>query len=108
MNITDLFEAHRKKAFISCDETCFCWDVEKGLLGMEPIKSVQIVSGKTYYVKEGDWDDVCDLITIIEKNGDMAHIEWYQLWKGGQVVKEINSRYVVEVEYFKMRGETDD
>lgn len=24
-----LFEAHRKRAAIPCDETCFCWSVER-------------------------------------------------------------------------------
>jgi len=22
------FEEHRRKAFVTCDETCFCWDIE--------------------------------------------------------------------------------
>lgn len=27
-----MFEKHRQEAFVSCDEKCFCWDVEKLLL----------------------------------------------------------------------------
>lgn len=34
-----LFELtkHRKKAFITCDETCFCWKIEM-LLDLEKIE----------------------------------------------------------------------
>ena len=30
--LEEMFTKHRKKAFVTCDETCFCWDVEKWLL----------------------------------------------------------------------------
>jgi len=26
-----LLDEHRKKAFVCCDEKCFCWDIEKML-----------------------------------------------------------------------------
>ena len=29
--LKSLFDEHRKKAFVTCDETCFCWDVENFL-----------------------------------------------------------------------------
>jgi len=43
----------------------------------------------------------CQEIKTVEKPGDMAYVIWYQLWRNGQVVKEVNSRYVVEVEYYQ-------
>lgn len=29
------FHEHRNKAFLTCDETCFCWEVEQWLLPPE-------------------------------------------------------------------------
>ena len=50
--------------------------------------------------------DYFDRISVTEKSGDMAYIIWYQLWRDGQVVKEINSLYVVEIEYAPIDDET--
>lgn len=30
-----LFFEHRNKSFITCEETCFCWDVEQWLVSSE-------------------------------------------------------------------------
>jgi len=56
------------------------------------ISSVSTQNG-AYYV--GDYEK----ITVTEKPGDGAYVIWYQLWKIGQVVKEINSRMVIDVGY---------
>jgi len=56
------------------------------------ISSVSTQNG-SYFV--GDYEK----ITIEEKPGDGAYVIWYQLWKKGQVVKEINSRMVIDVDY---------
>jgi hypothetical protein len=29
--VTDALSKHRKEAFVTCDESCFCWDVEAAL-----------------------------------------------------------------------------
>ena len=31
----------------------------------------------------------CDLIKIITKNGEMASINWFEIYKGGEVIAEI-------------------
>lgn len=60
------------------------------------IVSISTVNG-AYYV--GDGHGYYEKITTTEKNGDQAWIIWYQLWASGQVVKEVNSRQVVDVDY---------
>ena len=60
------------------------------------IVSVSTQNG-AYYVGKGHGD--YEKITTTEKNGDMAYVIWYQLWKNGQVVKEINSRLTIDVNY---------
>ena len=57
------------------------------------IQSV-ITASAGYFV--GDYDK----ITVEEKPGDMAYVIWYQLWKNGEVVREVNSRLVESVQYF--------
>ena len=54
-------------------------------------------AGSGYFVGSGY--NGYDRITVTEKNGDGAYIIWYQLWKSGEVVKEINSRLVESVDY---------
>ena len=33
------FLAHRKQAFITCDERCFCWEIEQLLDELDPQRS---------------------------------------------------------------------
>ena len=45
------------------------------------------------------YPDCFDKITTVEKYGDMAPILWYQCWYKGEIMTEINSLHVIEVEY---------
>jgi hypothetical protein len=55
-----------------------------------PTKSEYIVGG--VFTKE---------INKIEKPGEMAMVTWYQVIGNDKSIKEINGKYVIEVEYEK-------
>ncbi len=33
--LMDLLDRHQKKAMITCEETCWCWDIEQAILKIE-------------------------------------------------------------------------
>lgn len=43
-----------------------------------------------------------DTIYVIERNGEMAHITWYQLWLNDELVTEINENAISFIEYFRL------
>ena len=68
------------------------------LSATRPITSITTESA-TFSVGTSYYPDCFEKITITEKVGEMAWIIWYRLWVDGVVVKEINSRFVVAVDY---------
>jgi len=57
------------------------------------------ISTQDSYFFTGSGYGSSEKITVTEKAGDGAYVIWYQVWQGGQVVKEVNSRLVSVVEY---------
>lgn len=48
MDVTDIekrFADHRAKAFITCEETCMCWDIEKLLFLLETTRPTLVAAG---------------------------------------------------------------
>jgi hypothetical protein len=66
------------------------------MIDLSATRKISSVStqNSSYYVGNG-----YEKITVTEKPGDGAYVIWYQLWTLGQVIREINSRLVVDVEY---------
>lgn len=54
-----MFEKHRQEAFVSCDEKCFCWDVEKLLLGVEEIRPTKRGTQFAALAANCAYDDLC-------------------------------------------------
>jgi len=67
-------------------------------MAVQKIKSVTTSQG-TRSVGTSMYPDCFDKITTVEKYGDMAPILWYQCWYKGEIMTEINSLHVIEVEY---------
>lgn len=57
------------------------------------------LDGARYSVGTSWFPDCFEKITVEEKNGSMAPVIWYQLWMDGQVEREVNGCFVMEVEY---------
>lgn len=62
------------------------------------IKTIYI-DGSYLEVGNSMFPSCYEKITAEEKTGDMAHVIWYQCWFKGEVVKEVNSRFVIAVDY---------
>ena len=71
---------------------------DKTMADLSATRAIKAVMTPTsgYYVGVGSYDK----ITITEKSGDMAYVIWYQLWKNGEVVKEVNSLLIESIDYF--------
>jgi len=65
------------------------------------IKSIYTVNANSYTVGNSN----VEKITAVEKSGDMAYIIWYQIWVDKEVIREINSLHVEDVEYFPIGRE---
>lgn len=47
MDVTDIekrFADHRAKAFVTCEETCMCWDIEKLLFLLETTRLTPVAA----------------------------------------------------------------
>lgn len=62
-------------------------------------RKISVVSTQNGIYFAGSGHGYYEKITPTEKTGDSAYVIWYQLWQNGQVVKEINSRFVIDVDY---------
>jgi hypothetical protein len=38
-------------------------------------------------------------ITTVDENGEMAHVPWFEVWKGDALYSRVNAKYVSEVLY---------
>lgn len=52
IELINLFHEHRKKVAITCDEKCFCWDIEKYINQQE-----EIFNKEDAYYSERDFID---------------------------------------------------
>jgi len=46
-------------------------------------------------------DQFCREINEIQKSGEMAMVTWYQVIDNDGTIREVNGKYVVEIEYEK-------
>jgi hypothetical protein len=54
---------------------------------------------KIYTVGDYDNSEFCKEINKIDKYGEMAMIAWYQVISTDGTIREVNGKYVVEIEY---------
>jgi hypothetical protein len=38
-------------------------------------------------------------ISVFDENGEMAHVPWFEVWKGEALYARVNAKYVSEVLY---------
>jgi hypothetical protein len=38
-------------------------------------------------------------ISVVDENGEMAHVPWFEVWKDDALYARVNSKYVSEVLY---------
>ncbi len=38
-------------------------------------------------------------ISVFDENGEMAHVPWFEVWKGNALYARVNAKYVCEVRY---------
>lgn len=43
-------------------------------------------------------------ISAVDETGEMAHVPWFEVWKGNALYARVNSKYVSEVLYQEGQG----
>lgn len=59
-----------------------------------PIRSIKLANN---WHKVGE--DEVTRISAVDENGEMAHVPWFEVWKGSRLYARVNSRFVSEVFY---------
>lgn len=61
-----------------------------------PIYSV-VLSGPVMGHQVGK--DDCTRISAVDENGEMAHVPWFEVWRGDALYCRVNAAHVAEVYY---------
>lgn len=56
-----------------------------------------VLEGVSYWVGS----DNVTRISAVDENGEMAHVPWFEVWRGEKLHARVNAAYVSEVYYQK-------